>query len=405
MARIFATTADKLTAASPAITASPLSMSCWYNATSLASNPLMVTLGVSGSAFNRYSLGCEFNGTKASSAQTAGGAAVVQALTSTTIATGAWHSFSGSWTSNIARAAYLDGGGKGTNTSNQGPAGVNQMFVSGRPSDGSGAMVGKLAHVALWSRILGDIEHLYLGSGGHVRALSPDLYYRLNQNASPEVADVGTFNLTVTGTTFSNADSPVVATYYTGTSLTDQIFTQGTPTGGINLDNFEDVSSAYTVSLYNLGSSGGTTTATALGSSATTVPLTSATGFVAGDYLTAGASAKTLILAVSGLNVLVRDAITWSNGATVTHFPATAATIAGLSVSGGTLMGTPTGTQALTSNYLSRAINNTTSTLIADSNLFAITVNAGASGGGGTGTGFPPAKRNRYIYYDVYYPR
>lgn len=410
MARSFTGIAgDNLQSASVISTAQPIWHSAWIKPNGFLTNGTFVfTTGTSGSNSSSLSIGYDSSNSGKASGRTVGsGGATVQALTSTTITDLVWSNLIGNNISNTSRSVWLNGAGKGTGASNQGVGALNLTRLSGNSLASAGTYFkGLMAHVSGGTGTLADVEAQYIGAGGHPRSIQSCTYYcRLNQNNSPETADVGSISLTVNGATFSNADMPVVATFFTGTSVADQVFVQGSPITTVNLDRFEDVSSSYTISLYKIGSSGGTTTATALGTSSTVVPLTSATGFVPGDYLTAGASAKTLILAVSGLNVLVEDAITWSNGATVTHFGCSASPVGGLSIVGGVLTGTPTTPQALTANYVGRAINNTDSTLIADSNPFSITVNAGAGGGGGVVVSFPPAKRNKYIYYNKYYPR
>jgi hypothetical protein len=71
---------------------------------------------------------------------------------------------------------------------------------------------------------------------------------------------------------------------------------------------FDDVSSAFTVTLCQLGAATSLTTTTGALTAAREIPLTSATGLAAGDYLkvTSGGT-PTRVLAVNGLIALVAD--------------------------------------------------------------------------------------------------
>lgn len=290
------------------------------------------------------------------------------------VTTGAWQFAFVSFGSTTA--AYEAGANKGTGSS-QVPSGINTCVVGTRPG-GAAPYVGLMAHAMGVTRIPNDLEVSFLGAGGHPRALQSLIYFcRMNQgNAN---ADVGSMNLTATGTTFSNADMPVIATHYTGTAIADQVWTQNSAITPV-ASGFEDVSSAFTQALYKVGASGGTTTANGAGSVARVIIVNSATGIVANDYLTVGAGSLTRILSVSGTSVLVDKDQTWANTDTVTHFPVSSQSITGIVVTSG-LSGTPTGTLAQTANYFTRGINNTTAALVADSNLFQITINAAAGGG------------------------
>lgn len=377
MARNLATLSDNLTSNSPFATALPLTMALWVKPTSVGLNNTYMSLGVSGSQFNRWSLTTDFNNTKFVSAQTTGASATAESVTSVALTSGAWHLIAASWASATSRTSYLDGANKGTSSSNQAPSGVNHFRSSGR-ADGSGAASASLeAHLIGWVRALTDLEHATLATGVHPRALACDYYCRLNQNASPETADVGTMSLTVTGTTFSNADMPVVGTWWTATAQGNLSYTQGTPITAIDLaTKFEDVSSAFTGSVRQLSAPGAATTANGSGTASNTLVVTSAAGFAANSYCSiTNSTTPTLILAISGNTLLLATARTWANLDSVYPIAHTAKTFTGLTFTGNSFGGTPAaGDVGSYTGLFFRATNNTTAALIADSASFNMTV-------------------------------
>jgi len=377
MARSCPALTDNLTSSSPFATGLPLTLACWVKPTSTGSNRAYMGIGVSGSAFNRHTLSLDFNGTNFVSAQTTGASATAESVTSAAITTGAWHLPSASWTSATSRNSYLDGASKGGSGSNQGPTGINHFRVSGRSDGSGGAVAGLIAHLMGWLRVLTDLEHATLGAGVHPRALACDYYCRLNQNASPETADVGSMSLTVTGTTFSNADMPVVGTWWTAAAQGNLSYTQGTPITAIDLaTKFEDVSSAFTGSVRQLSAPGAATTANGAGSASNTLVVTSAAGFAANSYCSiTNSTTPTLILAISGTTLLLATTRTWANGDSVYPIAHTAKTFTGLTFTGNSFGGTPAaGDVGSYTGLFFRATNNTTATLIADSAIFNMTV-------------------------------
>lgn len=325
--------------------------------------------------------GDQSGSTTGSAANIAGPSFGSQATTTANVTLSAWGLFLSSFNSSQA-AAYYNGTSKGTSSS-QSPTGINRCRIGTR-ADGNNHYVGLCGFSFGFTRVLTDLEISFLCPSAtnfnHPRALQSLIHFcRMNQgNAN---ADVGSMNFTATGVTFVNTDSPVIASFYTGTAIPDQVWTQNTAITSV-ADGFEDVSSAFTEALYLIGAAGTAIAASGAGSVSRTVVLgaTPNASFIANNYVTVGAGALTRILAVSGTSVLVASDQTWNNGDTVTPYPVSSQTIAGMTFTAG-ISGTPTGTLAQTSNYFKRAVNNTTATLVADSNLFKITINAAAGGG------------------------
>ena len=110
-------------------TGPPFTISVWMYPTSEVFNTL-ISVGTGGSNDNRQTLGLRTT--------VAGGANVIaqtrtttnaNAYSTTAYTTNKWQHACGVWASSSSRAAYLDGGGKGTDTTNLGPSAPNQTYI------------------------------------------------------------------------------------------------------------------------------------------------------------------------------------------------------------------------------------------------------------------------------------
>jgi Concanavalin A-like lectin/glucanases superfamily len=139
----------------------PLTIAGWFRKTGSASSFQEVI-----SLFNP-STGHEFallagSGTAASVGAFALGGAGAAANSSTTFSLGQWQHGTAVFTASNQRHAYLNGGGKGTNSTSVSPVGVNQTDV------GHGFISyfsGDLAEVAIWNVALSDAEVAALAQG------------------------------------------------------------------------------------------------------------------------------------------------------------------------------------------------------------------------------------------------
>lgn len=375
------TSSDHLDLATAPATAFPLTISAWSVPTNATDADALVTLGRSGVNVDRFSL--EHNaGHCAINVRDAAGTNNRQSST-TSYTSGIQSNCIGMSTSASSRTVWLNGAGKsnGTSTITQ-PVGVNVLHVSGDQNNGANFFTGRLSHVAIWNVAFTDTQAAYIGSGGNPRYI-PGLvaYYKLIPGASPEPDELGVTGLTVTGTG-TNSSDPVVGSYWTGSSVADQSWTQNGAISSVTVDsNFMNVNSTFTTTWKHLGSTSNDTTANGAGTSSYALVVTSAAAIAAGDYIRIGGGSPTQVLWVSGTNVLLATARTWANADAVDEYSVDAASITGVSLSAGSLSGTPSGSLATTANYFFRATNSTTATLIADSNLFSITI---ASSGGFT---------------------
>lgn len=151
------------------ITATPLTMACWLNPSSLAA--LQIPLGVfaSGSTVPASSFRMQIQTTGAVRAVTNASSAE-----SATISTSTWSHICGVFTSATSRSAYVNGGSKATDTTSATPAGLNRMTVGvGRGSTVSNPFTGSIAEVGIWNAALTDDEVAALGKGFSPRLIRP----------------------------------------------------------------------------------------------------------------------------------------------------------------------------------------------------------------------------------------
>jgi hypothetical protein len=207
---------DELTLASAPRTAAPLSFGAWFRSGSATVNQALVMLGVAGTADNRFML--------YAAGATAGDPVVTDARTTTTTnaasTTGyspsTWHSACGVYASTTSRAAFIDGGSKGTDTTSKSPASVAVTRVGRLPS-GAFPMNGHIGYIFIWSVALSDAEVATFHSGTIPQSGSVVASYDLTQNwgGGPVTDQSGNGNnLTISGATFDSGQTPPVS-YFT----------------------------------------------------------------------------------------------------------------------------------------------------------------------------------------------
>jgi hypothetical protein len=137
------------------VTNPPLLLASWCRFESVGVFQNSISVGVTGSNNNRYTLGI-----------TAGGA--VQAVTRTTSSSSAtagtvtvntWQHIAGYYGSATSRFAYLNGVAGSEDTTSRAPTGLDQIDI-GRQANGGGSMDGKLAEVCIYapaSQTIADI--------------------------------------------------------------------------------------------------------------------------------------------------------------------------------------------------------------------------------------------------------
>lgn len=212
MARTFlAGFSQYLENASAVLTAAPLSMACWFYASNVTDAHALMSLGVGGTTADRFALlaagSVAGDPISAQTVETISGTPTGNpAKTSTSFSALTWAHACGVWATSQDRRAYLNGGGKGTETAtNVSPQGLALTSIGAYyTAGGRGYMTGRICECAIWNIALDDSEVAELALGiqaFHVRPENLVLYVPLYGRFSPEPDIVGGYNMTVTGAT------------------------------------------------------------------------------------------------------------------------------------------------------------------------------------------------------------
>jgi hypothetical protein len=225
MARTFAnSTGDRLTLASSAITAAPLTISCWLKLTApSASGRVVVDIKNSAAASSgRNSFMLAMNSTETFLARTGVASAASVSGNTAVISAGVWYHVAATFASATSRYAWLDGVATTQGTTSRVPAGINQITI-GCEQYASGTFItpwhGEIAEVAVWNAALEDSPGATPGASTEIAMLSKGaspllvrpqnlVYYWpvVGQGAGPEIDLISAAGVTVTGT--ANAPHP-----------------------------------------------------------------------------------------------------------------------------------------------------------------------------------------------------
>lgn len=265
------------------------------------------------------------------------------------------------------------------------PANLDTLILSGRPGDHSQNAGSLMAHAALGTaRDMTATEKLYILGGGSLRAISnlTDLY-KCNRQVSGKIPDeIGGRDLTITGVMTAGGDDPVVATWMTAGPIANLVLKVGTA-ANVNLGApFDNVNSAFTCAILQLGAPTLASTAASASSSGTgnEIALLSAAAFSVGDYIQIGSQTPAPVLFVNaGSGIVLFDGpVAWAAGDSAFRIPVSTRAIAGTSITSNVLGGPPT-TPASYVNCVVRATCNANAALFGDSNLLNIQVSGVAS--------------------------
>lgn len=138
----------------------------------------------------------------AANRSTAGG--LDAATTSTQFTVDTWHHACGVFTNATSRAAFIDGGSKGTNATNISPSGYDRLSV-GRRADATPQYFfsGDVCEVAVWNVALTDVEVAQLGAGYSPLFIRPESlvgYWPLIRGLEDRISSL---SLTASGTAVS----------------------------------------------------------------------------------------------------------------------------------------------------------------------------------------------------------
>jgi hypothetical protein len=148
------------------VSAVPLTMACWFIGNSTLTGALM-SLGTNGGTA-RYSLVAAgtAGGDPIQAGTTNSGGTGANGTTSTGFTTGPWYHACGVFASTTSRSAYLNGAGKGTDTTSI-TASADRTLIGARINGGTvGAFyTGRVADAAIWNIDLTDAEVASLATG------------------------------------------------------------------------------------------------------------------------------------------------------------------------------------------------------------------------------------------------
>jgi hypothetical protein len=160
MARNFiAASSQYLEIATAPVAAAPLTIACWFLPVSAAVTYDLVVIGDT-VATNYFALIASNPGSLGAISGAASAGGEFSAITTTLFAANRWAHACATYTSATARAAFLDGGGKGTNATSVVPASPAEVDVGAYHAGASiySPMNGQIAEVALWNVDLSDAE-------------------------------------------------------------------------------------------------------------------------------------------------------------------------------------------------------------------------------------------------------
>ena len=176
-------------------TAAPVTLAAWGKTSMTGITQYMVSLLNSASAdtFDQFAL--RLTGADVISARCGAAGGVSEAISSTGFTENVWFHAAAVFTSATDRAAFINGGSKGTNATSRVPAGINRTAI-GLQDNGSASLrafgqggTGDLAEVGIWSAALTDAEIAALATGLSPMAIRPASligYWPLVGNNSPE---------------------------------------------------------------------------------------------------------------------------------------------------------------------------------------------------------------------------
>lgn len=217
MARLFDDASSHyLEATSWGTVAAPVTLACWFYSDDLAVQETLVGIGRTGASGESFELraGAAAAGNNVE-ARAKSGAVAASAKSTTAFSLNTWSHACAVFASSTDRRAFLEGGGKGTNTGSKTPASLDVLNVGCVNEGGarSNFMSGRIAEVAVWSAAVSDAEVAALARGVcPLRVLPGSLvgYWPLLGLDSPEPdRTVNAKALTVTGATKGN-HAPVI---------------------------------------------------------------------------------------------------------------------------------------------------------------------------------------------------
>lgn len=173
MSRLFASaSAEYLTVTSAPVTGYPLSMACWFYPTEGTVYKGLVMLRQLGDDSDSHQIAI-INTTALIIAKSAAGTSNAASTTAASV-TDTWQHAAGVFASATSRAAYLNGGNKGTSATSRVPAVLGETFIGRGSSGGAFYMEGMIAEVGIWNVALTDADVASLAKGYSPLLIRPE---------------------------------------------------------------------------------------------------------------------------------------------------------------------------------------------------------------------------------------
>ena len=167
MAYEFNGSSQRLSTASTPVSATPLTLACWFNSDTVAANQRLIHLfGSSGNDYYDLAIRGADAGDPVSAivnSQNAGQLEIVS--TSSGYSANTWHHACGVFTSSTSRTAYIDAGSAVTGTVTSVPNPAPSSFQIGGFSTNIQYMDGRIAEVGIWNAALTAAEIASLAKG------------------------------------------------------------------------------------------------------------------------------------------------------------------------------------------------------------------------------------------------
>mgnify|MGYP001606118903 CR=1 FL=1 len=161
MARLFASaSSQRFDKDVGIVTEAPFTMMCWFMALDVTSAFVLMWLGDKDAAADFFTLSAAGHvaGDPVRATARNGGTSFA-AATTTGYTANVWYHAAGAWASSASRAAYINGGSKGTETTNVVPAGVDRFRIGGNgDSSPDDYFNGRLAACKMWRAALTQEE-------------------------------------------------------------------------------------------------------------------------------------------------------------------------------------------------------------------------------------------------------
>lgn len=202
MARLFDDgNAESLDVDAVPVATPPLTMAAWAYTDQLDNETFVIGIASSSDANEYFSVSVAIGGIKPVNVSTRGGGTLANIYTTTGATVNTWHHVCGVFNATDSRSAFIDGGGKATNTDTATPSNLDRMAI-GRLARSAASFLywsGSIAEAAIWNAALTDEEVAILAAGYSPLFVRPqNIIFYLPMIRDDDNDLVGGLNLTAT---------------------------------------------------------------------------------------------------------------------------------------------------------------------------------------------------------------